>query len=669
MGAPREFCRSAEGSVTILAAFGFVALAIATALSVESANLYLAKLQNQRAADLGNLAAAGTSSPIVNNAPSAMATATAANVVAINGLTGARVATTVVASPRSVGSSALSTVVTRDMSRLFGGVLGGTATAVGARSVADLGGGTGSGSCLASLVGPTNIYGTSNVSGLSCGINATTFLYVCGSANVAVARVGVGYSMQSEAPYICNTASMSPGPASFSYKAAPTDTIAASPDMVAIKSHLLAMGSAGWPYGSTSPRSLMNPAVTAGTDLTYPAGTIATLSQGTRYRNLQITSSTLTFTGNGVADPTCATPTTISGNIVLNGNSTLTFASGCYVVAGYVTAHGGANTVFAAAPGATATFVFKQYITNGSGTMTLPDASYSIAGNVNNNNGGTMSFGDGVKVFGAGIVNTTGTLGFGTGPHYVNGGTITNGTGTMTFGNGDFYLWGGSMSNSSSGSMRYGNGTFYFYGGTVYNVSGSLVFGNGPFYFKGGSVSLSRGSTTRFGVGNIDFYGGTITMAGASTTIGYGGSATTGSSTVSLYGGSLSLTTASLTAVGVTFAFYGGTISLLGVGTINATAPTDPKPTLGYRNILFVVYGGAFNLYQSAAVTDTMSGLIYVPATNVSIYGSQTVQYPAGGCFQVVAGVLDIYQKARLNVSPCAGIAMGSGSGTATLVQ
>lgn len=663
----RQFVSDARGSVAILSALLLSALALAMAMALETSNLYVARLQNQRAADLGNLAAAATPSPIVDGVASPVAIATAAQVAGINGMAADGVVTSSTPAPDGSSRLALRTQVVRQMPALFPGLIGTTTSnTVGATSIASLTSSSND-ACIASLLGPTNIYGSSSVVGPACGISAKTYLHVCGTATVSVAKASVGYTSGNEAGKLCSGPSLSPDPATFGYNATTTDTIAGTPGILGIRKHFAAMADPGWPYGQRSPRSLLNPPVSAGKAQTY-SNEAATLPQDVKYGALTLTDATLTFSG-GAPDPTCASPTTISGNLLLNGTNTLTFADGCYVFAGYVLAKDTSNNTFAVRPGAAATFVFKQYITNGGGILILPDATYSFAGSINNTNGGSLTIGAGTKVFGAAIDNGTGTLTLLAGDHYVNGGTITNRTGSMSFGNGRLYLWGGGINNASSGTLTYGDGPFYFYGGTVINETGRLIFGNGPFFFQGGSLTLKARSTTRFGVGNIDFYGGTISMAGESTIFGYGGSAVTGSSTVSLYGGSLSLTTQNLTAIGVTFAFQGGTISLLGVGTINATAPTGANPTYGYRNILIVVFGGAFNLYQSAGALDTMSGLIYVPVSNASLYGNQTVDIPPGGCFQLVAGVVDIYQRAKLNVAPCQGLTVGSDSLSSALLQ
>ncbi|MBD8909610.1 pilus assembly protein TadG-related protein [Methylorubrum zatmanii] len=660
------FRRCSAGNVPILAALILALLSLTTAASLETANLYVAKQQSQRVADLANLAAAATPDAIANGAASPVAVATAANIVALNGMSGAETVTSVVAAPQTESGQALATVVALTVPRLFRNAVGGTSSRVDGRSVADLRKSR-SGACVASLGGPINIYANARVTGPTCSLSAKTFLYICGKAAVTAQAVSVGYSASAEAPYLCSTASYTPDASTFTYKAKPANSLATQPDIVAIRQRLDAM--ARWPYRTTSPYALMNPSVPKGTDRSYAVGEKASLPQDKPSGDLTIDGADLTFPGSGAADPTCAKPTTISGNIRLSGISTLTFGSGCYAIAGYVTGQAGARTTFAQAPGAQVTFVFKQYITNNGGAMTFPDATYSVWGSVSNLSTGTMSFGKGLKVFGAAITNQSGSLQFQDGSVHLNGGTITNGSGRLSFGTGDFNLWGGSISNAGTGTITYGDGPFLFYGGTIRNEKGTLIFGKGPFQFQGGSLTLLAGSTTRFGVGDLNFYGGTITMAGDSTTFGYGGSATTGAGSVFLYGGSLSLTTRNLTAVGVSFAFLGGTVSLLGVGDINATAPTAANPAYGYRNILFVLFGGAFNLYQSDNRVDTMSGLIYAATGNSSIYGNQTVNYPPGGCLQVVADVVDIYSNARIAVAPCLGVAVPAESANPVLVE
>lgn len=669
----RNFHRNDEGSVAIMSVFAILLILMICALALETSSLYVDKLRAQRTADIANLAAANTGSPIVNGAPSSTALATARQMAVANGFQSTDVVTTVTAG--STGLSELSTDIRHDSPLAFGQLLTASPTvSVDGSSSARVMAMSVEGDCIRSMKGPVNIYGNAVIDGPGCHIGAATYLYVCGDASVAAKKAVVGYSPGSEKAYICKDAQIDPPLSSFTFDTTSVDPLATDPRILATKARLKTMTK--WAYGTTIPMKPLQPTIPGGKDESY-ANTTVSLSATRLYGTLTISNSTLAFTGAGVADPNCLTPTTIGGNVILSGTNRLTFGTGCYAIGGYIRNENGASTRFDPLPGARVTFAFKQYIDNRAGklsfgdmtllnsgdirdvnesTRTMSDMAFSLLGDVRNADGGTLTFGDGSFRFGAGISNGSGTLTFGDGAYYVNGGSIINGTGSMTFGNGVFYLWGGSLANSSTGSVTFGNGGFYFYGGTVTNVRGRLTFGDGPFEFSGGSLALNPGSNTTFGFGNMNFYGGTAYFHGASTLIGRNevGDAVRGSSSIFFYGGSFSMKSEKFVAVGTTLAFYGGSVSLYGVGTMNVTAPTGDLPAFGYKNILFYIYGGAFSLYQSN-VTDILSGVIYVPGTNISIYGSQTVTIPDGGCFQVVGGVVDIYQKTSLKMRPCSG--------------
>ncbi|CZT35757.1 Tad domain-containing protein [Rhizobium sp. 9140] len=669
----RDIRTDDEGSVAIMSVFAILLILMISALVLETSSLSVDKLRAQRTADIANLAAANTGSPIVNGAPSNTALATARQMAIANGFPPSGVVTRVTAG--RTGLSELSTDIRYDSPLAFGQLLTASPTVpVDGSSSARIIAMSAEGDCIRSMTGPVNIYGNAVIDGPECYIGAATYLHVCGNASVAARKATVHYPRTSEKAYICKEGQIDPPLSSFTFDTTSVDLLATDPRIVAIKARLKAMTK--WAYGTKIPKTSLQPTTPNGKDESY-ADTTVSLSATRLYGTLTISNSTLDFTGTGAPDPNCLTPTTISGNLILSGVNRLTFASGCYAIGGYILNEDGASTRFDPLPGARVTFAFKQYIDNRAaklsfGDMTLlpsgdvrnpeenvlttSDMAFSLLGDVRNADGGTLTFGDGSFRFGAGIINGSGTLSFGNGAYYVNGGSIINGAGSMTFGNGAFYLWGGSLANSSTGSVTFGNGGFYFYGGTVTNVRGRLTFGDGPFEFWGGSLALNPGSDTVFGFGDMNFYGGTAYFHGASTLIGRNaiGDSVGGSSSVFFYGGSFSMKSERLVAVGTTLAFYGGSVSLYGVGEMNVTAPTGDLPAFGYKNILFYIYGGAFSLYQSN-VTDILSGIIYVPGTNISIYGSQTVTIPDGGCFQVVGGVVDIYQNASLKMRPCSG--------------
>ncbi len=614
--------RNRRGSVIVLFALFLGGIGVTASFAIDLSRIYLVQQKNQLVSDLAALGAVNTPSPIAGALPSAEALATARAIIAVNGLDATRAQVTVAASPTAGGPETIKTAI-RDAVLLPIGFLSlGDTTDV---NVASWAAPNGSGACFRSQTGPTNIYNNAVVDAPACTAEAKTYLYACHQSRTTLAAITVGYTTTAEKAQLCSGTSYAPAAAAFTYRATVTDTIAGSAPVTGMLARFDAMAN-GWPHGSLSPvRPAAPPTGPAGNF----AGVTATIPLRAAFSDLTIAGSSLSFQGSGQPDPNCAAPTTVSATMALSGTNTIALGSGCYVFAGAFNVAAGSNSRFIVAPGAAVVLLLR---------------------------GGTMT------------VATDAQIEFGDATVYVNGGSIANNGKRLSFGNGPFYLWGGTIYNARAVStLTFGDGPFYFYGGSVSNT-GTMTLGDGPFWFQGGSLALNAGSTTSFGVGDVLFYGGTVAAGGASVTFGAGGSATTGSGSVLMNGGSFSLTADTLTAIGTSFGFKGGTLSLLGVGTINATAPTAPNPTLGYRNLLFAVWGGAFNLYQSKGQMDTMSGLIYAPATNASIYGSQTVTPPPGGCFGVVSGVLDIYQNAKINGAPCAGLT-GNAAGRGMLVQ
>lgn len=639
-----RFGSDRAGGMSIFGVFGVFMMVLVTALALEASNLYLARLKAQRIADLATLAAANTTQPIVNGAPSTTADATAKQVAAINGFTD--VATRVItnSSGKQMISAEAQTPVTLSIGRLLTSdrsvdISGSSAASAGAQT----------GDCIRSLLGPVNIYNYAVIDGASCNLGAASFFYACQQANIKLLQVAVKYQQSWEAPYICPTASLTPAFPKFTFSQQSKDPLAGDSRITAIANRLKGMTS--WSYGTTIPAKPLSVNTPNGQNATYNT-MVSALTSLVKWGNLTVTNSVLTFTSSGMADPTCQKPLTISGNVVLGGTNRMIFGSGCYAIGGYLQAKDGGSTTFELLPNSDVTLVFRQYIQNGNGKLSFADMKISIQGSILNQSGGTLTFGNGPFMIGGGVANTSGVLSFGKGPYYLNGGTTTNGTGTLSFAGGAFYLWGGSLANQSSGTIAFGDGPFIFYGGTVTNVSGTMTFGRGNFEFWGGSLALDPGSTTAFGTGDMNMYGGTIYFLGDSITVGGVGDPQAGSSSIFFYGGSFSMKSKYFKAVGTTMAFYGGSVSLYGVGDMNITAPRGMNPAYGYKDILFYLDGGAFSLYQQNA-SDIFSGIVYVPKTNISIYGSQKVTLPDNGCFQVIGGIVDLYQSMQAKFAPC----------------
>jgi len=653
----KNFLSNEDGGVVLWVGLIFGMLGVA-AIVIDLSMLYVAKRRAQIVSDVAVVSAAAAQGTINTSNPvaSPQAIATANSVAEINGYSSSSVKTIAAPSPRGDNSFALKTDITDDVKLGFGIYSLNGRGSVDASSWAKPNDGGAAGLCSGSLAGPVNIYGNAVVDGPTCTVRAATYFYSCGKADISLAKVQVGYKSAAEKPYLCSTASLQTTQP-FDYSVAPPSPLLNNPfeldaRLVTLKTTLQRMAN-GWPFPTTSS---INPKTPGGADQSSP-GTLAsgdTLPKGD-YGSLTVASSNITLAGSGGPDPSCTSPTTFSAGWTFNGGSSpnkVTVNSGCYVVRGTFKASSGSNNTINIVPGASVVFVF--------------DAGF------NANSDSNTSFVD------DGTGNTTSVF---------NGGTITVATSaSLTFGNGPFWLYGGSMNAAASSSkITFGNGPFYFYGGTIYN-SGMMTYGNGPFYFQGGSLTLYTSSMTSFGIGDVWFYGGSAgTALNGSVFFGRGGDPANANGTVYMYGGTFSIT-GSLTAPGVTFGMLGGTLSIYNSGPrVNITAPTGTSvapesygtsPAMvsqNYQDVLFALWGGAFNLYQTNAPAATMSGLIYNPQGNVSIYHDQTIVYPAtNGCFQVIANVLDIYENAKVQMAPCKSFKDAdkvAGGGAGTLIQ
>ena len=403
---------------------------------------------------VANLAASRVSPAISGGQHSAQAIAAAQNVAQINGFSTSTVSTTVSASPNGDGTQALQTSINQTVKLAFGLFSIGktmptnSSSWVSASSTSD---------CITSLSWQTEIRDYAVVQGSSCAISANSYLYACGSANISVNSVRVGYSQSSETPLVCSNVTISPAVNKFTFSTSATDVFSSDTRISTLKSKLQGMSS-GWSYGSSYP---LNPSASSGGWMTYSSQTV-TLTQSGSYSSITATNSTLTFPGSGGADPSCTKPTSVSGNVIFNGTNTVNFGPGCYVFGSTMIANTGAAVTFNV--GANVVFVFKGGITlNSSSQLTSGDATY-----------------------------------------YFNGGSIISNSGaTLTLGNGPYYLWWCSIYvNSSTGNLQFGKGPFYMYYSSIYN-NGILTFGNGPYYLQGGSITANSGSTTTFSVGEI----------------------------------------------------------------------------------------------------------------------------------------------------------------------
>ena len=634
----RRLVDARDGAMGIMGALAVVILIGVSVLALEASKLYVTKGDMQRVADLANLAAASTSGAISNGAASATAVATAQQIAVINGYSASILSTGVTTS--ATQGQLLTTTVTDPVALSLGQIfLKQSSVNVRANSSASVVSGVTSGDCLRTLSGALNIFSSAAVSGSGCTIASATYFYYCSNDASSVSAVEVGYSSNWEKIYICSSAKLTPSLSAFTFNKTSTDPLSSDSRTSAMKTRLQAMSS--WPYSSTFKTALTPSGVSGGSDQTYTNKSSAT-ANASKYGNITLTNSTVTFTGKGADDPTCSNPVTINGNLTFSGTSTLILGSGCYMIRGVVSISNGANVNVQAASGASVTLALQQYLYNGNGTITFDDMLFSSVGIINNGNGGTVNFGNGPFYLGGGVYNTSGTV---------------------TFGNGPFYFNTGSVNNNGTGTITFGDGPFYFYYCSLLNANGVVTLGAGDFEFYSTSLSTFNSSKTTFGKGNMDLYSTPLYIAGAEFTIGGSGDAAAGASSMFFYWSGLQIASGKFTASGTSLGFWYGNFILSGNTTAVITAPTSASPTYGYQNVLAALYSGNFSIYQNN-VTDTLSGVVYNPGNDVSFFGQQTSNVPDGGCFAVISATISIYSNSTAALKPC-----GSGSNSTQAVM
>jgi len=640
----------------------FLGVLAVGALLIDVSMLYVAKQRAQIVADAAVVAAAATPDPIVGAQASTQAVATAVNVGEVNGYKPADIVTIATDSPRGDGSIVLETTVTNDVALGFSFL---SSTGHGAVGAAAFAGATPAAApCLWSvgveaggLDGNINISGNAVVQGPNCTAKAVSYFEAGDMSNVTLSKIQVGIGEVQEAGYLkAPTATLvDPGGVEYNVTNPKTsfDTPFNSDSRIATLQLTMQNMVATWDFGGPVASNPHYPVPPLGIPspgnavLTYVSQTGITLPNAP-YGRLVATNSEITFAGSGAPDPTCTNPTTFQYDWTFTGTNTITFNTGCYVVGTTFMANTGSVVTFKVAPGADVVFVLAGGSMYDYGNVTFGDLTTIIRG-------GTV------------YVEANASLTFGNGPWWFWGGSIATLAlnSSLTVGNGPFYMYGGTITNN--GTMTFADGPLYLQGGSfVSGASSTTTFGNGPFWFYGGSMTFGANSTNSFGVGDLWFYGGSIANYGT-WTLGPNGGAVNGNVTIYLYGGSYYITASSggFIARGYTIGLLGGTIYLTGNGPLEFTAPmtasTPGEPNRGYQEVLMALLApkgstsnGATSIYQSKDSSAILSGLIYSPMGNVSIYGySRAPVLPPGGCLQIVAHVIDIYGNASVQLAPC----------------
>ncbi|MCL2714682.1 MAG: Tad domain-containing protein [Alphaproteobacteria bacterium] len=668
----RQFVANEDGGAILWLGL-FLGMLAVGGLVIDVSMLYVARQRAQIVADAAVIAAAGTPGPITGTEVSPQAVATAANIGQINGYQTGDVTTIATLSPRGDGSEVLETTIKNDVSLGFaflsptghGTVAANAYAGVTAAAMPCLwaigveGGG---------LDGDINISGHAVVNGPNCGARAVSYFEAGDYSNVTLSRIQVGLSQPVEKGYLTMPTASLVYPGGIQYNtpkpASSFDNPINSDPRIATLQTTMQNMVPTWDFGlpvASNPNYPVPPLpvpVTANATLTYVSQDV-TLPKDA-YGTLNATSSNITFEGSGGPDPDCTNPTTFRSSWNFTGTNTVTFNSGCYVVGATFMANTDSVVDLKVVPGASVVFLLAGGSMYEYGNVTFGDLTTIIRG-------GTV------------YVEPNATLTFGNGPWWFWGGSIgtLQPTSTLKVGNGPFYLYGGSITNN--GTMIFGNGPLYLQGGSFTTGPNSkTTFGDGPFWFYGGSLLFGQNSVNVFGVGDLWFQGGSIANYGI-WTLGPDGDPVNGNGALYLQGGSYAVTATAggFIARGYTVGLLGGTIYLTGSGPLEITAPmaasTPGTPGRGYQEVMLALLApkgstsnGATSIYQSPTSSTVFSGLIYSPMGNVSIYGSsQAPALPSGGCFQIAAHVIQIYDKAEIQLAPCTSFGADAGMASA----
>jgi hypothetical protein len=382
--------------------------------------------------------------------------------------------------------------------------------------------------------------------------------------------------------------------------------------------------------------------------------TVGTGASGTTTTNANTVQGTINVaTGGALTFSSALQGATLSGSILVAGGAA-TLSGNLWTNTGTISATGGTVSLTGTIANAGGTISQSSSGTlNNSGTIiggrlagTLSNGSGTVSG-VTVQGGGLINFGNVIGlVANNGTLNAT-TIGDGTTPTTVTGGTISGATfartatvtgalntGTFTNSSGSSTWSGGT--NSSTGTLTASGGTLSIVGNPVTN--NGLINGGG-----GGTVTLASGATVNNGalgtVENVSLTGVTLTggtlagtnIATTSNTLENlinSGSTAVNSGTTTLLG-TIS-NTGSFNVAGGTLELNGTTVTGSGTGTIT-TGATSLVESDGTVHLSGLADAGAFNLTVATGTT-TNTG-------DWNIGTGDTTQVDSGATFDVTGNI------------------------------
>jgi Flp pilus assembly protein TadG len=642
----KRYARDEGGAVTVLVALLLPVLLGFVALVAEYGFGFAVKAENQRIADIAAYAGAtayktASSTSDMNAAVSRIAT--------LNGISSSAAAASVITSPRTAGSSAVSVTVSTGRSLFLSRVISDTsALQIQADAAAEIPTVSVPGCVLALSASETGVTlsGGTSINAPSCAVSSNNTVSVpCGTT---ITARGVNYNSASAPSQPCNGIQAPSGQTVTISKTATADPFASDPNVTSATSHLATVGS-------------------------QSAGTISSVATGT---NIEF--------GWNQSQTTTAAATIGCAAAWNNGTSTWTLTcpsrANSYKF-GTVTKGGGITLNFAVGGAATNKYDFSGTITL-PGTNSFGPGTYNFSKGIKTEGGSTTTFDAGTFKVGQmtascsgatySICHTGTTLTFG-GPSSF---TITNGI--YNGGGGTLNIGSGTTNSYDIGASSGGNALF-LNGGSKTTFADATAASPDPGFKATGNINVTSGggscltlpaATNHDIKGFFAGAGGTKFGAGIYTIRDYLGFGINGGGNVDCNSSNIGVLADNVTIVlGGTNLPSSGTCSgqafCLGAGysSVQITAPSSTKLA-----VIGPTSSGAAGATMTQGSTGSkISGAFYFPLGPVLMSGGASVADGTGTCLQIVGSRVTLTGGSTA-ASAC--VSSGStGSGSVVLVD
>lgn len=608
-----------RGAVAILTALSIPVLLGMAGLVAEFGHGLLAKVEDQRVADLAAFEAAS----VYNTTGSTTSMQSAASAAAsLNGVSGG-VTATLTSSPTGDGAQAVKVVVSTTVPLLLSRVLGsGPNLPVDATAYAEIK--PGANGCIMALnksgTGVT-LSGATSVTATGCAVASNATVAVpCGTT---ITTVTVDYNSISAPSEPCNGIRPPTGGSLSLVKTAIADPLAGNAAVTA------ATGRVSTAAQLTSPAG---PSVSGGTSVNFAYSPSSTQSQ---------------LTADGCSG-TFSSPTW-----------TVTCPSGGTYTFGAITLGGGITVNFNTGGSASTTYDFSGAISNSGAALNFGPGTYNISGGITTGGGTTTTFGAGTFNIGQSATACNGAGRY----------SICNGGTTLSFAGPSAFVLAAGVYNKGGSTLTIGSGVGNSFqvgassdGNALYIGGGATtVLGDGSsssvFQFAGNiNVASGGGSCTQLGLagqhdvnGYMSMAGGTVLGAGVYTASGYVALGANGGGDVSCFG-----STVGISGTGVTLVAGGSTTPASGTctgqafcvaagyGHVGLTAPSSGATA----NLVVVGPSSSANTagaaFAEGASNTSFSGAFYFPNGPVSLSGGSSIGNGAGQCLELIGSQVSL---------------------------